>query len=637
MLGTAEYLAPADRGGPVDGTPTSPPALVLYEMVLLSRRSRPTPMPPPLPGSPRARAAEQGCSRASRRGSSRTILACLARDPADRPDSATEVRHRLASATPPGTGTCTCMAACAPGRRAGSRHEPAAAPARAPRSLPAATATAVADHRAARRDAIVAALLATGIGVGSGDAAAEPIAVASTSAFDPEATRRATSTTARRRCGRRRRGDHRGPPRPIRDPSGCKEAGRRPDRAVRRAGEHRRAAGHILGTNWTASIYLTEGDRRATSVRGARPSPPARSRPPSASFAVDGRRLAGGPHLDHPHGRRRAGGHRRGAGLRLSPPADGPPGTLAAWPSRMTSISSRAPGQETIGPSTTSSAGTRNGSTGSAGGWRATTLARSMPQEALISVVGACPASTDGPPSRPWSGSRRTPRWTSCAGASAVRWCHSTTNGRPGKPTAGTGPSIGQAVGDRLASTRLAQVPLEFRAPVVLRPVPSRLRRDREVRDPAGTVRSRIRGPGGARRCSGTPRGTRRPPRPSKAAPMTDDPTELDLASAYLDDEVSAEERTGRSRSSCSPGSAAAAGCPRRWPGGPATRRRRPRPGRRRRALLAGQGRGPTAGRRPRWRPGGGRPGFSLPARRGRDHRHRPRGRPPHDRTRGRQ
>jgi len=60
---------------------------------------------------------------------------------------------------------------------------------------------------------------------------------------------------------------------------------------------------------------------------------------------------------------------------------------------------------------------------------------------------------------------------------------------------AGTGPSIGQAVGDRLdIDAALAQVPLEFRAPVVLRDL---CRLDyAEIAEvlgiPAGTVRSRI-------------------------------------------------------------------------------------------------------------------------------------------------
>ena len=60
---------------------------------------------------------------------------------------------------------------------------------------------------------------------------------------------------------------------------------------------------------------------------------------------------------------------------------------------------------------------------------------------------------------------------------------------------AGTGPSIGQSVGDRLdIDAALAQVPLEFRAPVVLRDL---CRLDyAEIAQvlgiPAGTVRSRI-------------------------------------------------------------------------------------------------------------------------------------------------
>jgi RNA polymerase sigma-70 factor (ECF subfamily) len=60
---------------------------------------------------------------------------------------------------------------------------------------------------------------------------------------------------------------------------------------------------------------------------------------------------------------------------------------------------------------------------------------------------------------------------------------------------AGRGPSIGQAVGDRLdIDAALAQVPLEFRAPVVLRDL---CRLDyAEIAEvlgvPAGTVRSRI-------------------------------------------------------------------------------------------------------------------------------------------------
>ena len=301
MLGTAKYLAPEQvEGGPVDGrADIYALGVVLYEMVCGR---------PPFKADTDAATALARLHRDPEAPSTvrpgvpawleRTILDCLQRDPAARPDSATEVRRRLASRDAAPTGApapvATAAAATSPAR--------AAAPAARPPEPVVAAPPAPKPRRPARRrrwpivallgaSAIVAAVLATGISLGSDDPAAEPITIASTQAFDPEGHPPGDEHNAEAPLAADGDDATVWTTETYRDPA---VLGKRGVGLVVRFDEPVRIDALRVtsgSTNWTASIYLTDAEVGADLASWGDPVATAEGLgPPVASFAIDSRR-----------------------------------------------------------------------------------------------------------------------------------------------------------------------------------------------------------------------------------------------------------------------------------------------------------------------------------------------------------
>ena len=259
----------------------------------------------------------------------RTILDCLQRDPAARPDSAAEVRRRLAvprrRLRTGGRPRWRLRR-----RRRHRRGRPLPPPVlpspwspRRPRRGPADPHGAAvgrssgcsAPARSSWR--CCAAGISLGIGRSGGRADHDRLHTGLRPRGPPHP---ATSTTRRRRSPPTATTPPCGPPRPTGIPAVL---------GKRRCGSGRPVRRSLRIDALGSPPRARTGPRRSTSPRRARSrsgvvgrSGRHRGRASVPRRPFDDRRppRPRGPHLDHPHGRRRPGRHRRGAGLRLIGP-----------------------------------------------------------------------------------------------------------------------------------------------------------------------------------------------------------------------------------------------------------------------------------------------------------------------------